>query len=352
VNQVLHAIRPQRAGSTPLVLQRCGDTPCDCHQPGGSAPALVQQVLRSPGQALHPAIRTSMESRFGRDFSQVRVHADARAADSATAVSARAYTVGRDIVFGAGEYAPESGSGRWVLAHELAHVVQQETGYAGGAIEIGSASDPREREADHLAATLIAGRGPTTIAATAGAGPVLRRLGANPGCSAAEATTIHQAIFNARGWLAKAIAAMETVPLPAKAVASLRRNFGATYGVPADAALITGRLRQAQTEMSTIPMGCTGVAAAECAAGHCGFAVAGSHVATICSNVTLPAGTDWRFQAGCVLHESFHAAFSRFGVDEYSGWHGAAAPTAGYPGAGVDPLLNADSYTTLVMDLS
>jgi len=66
-----------------------------------------------------------MESRFGQDFSQVRVHTDSQAADSATAVSSRAYTVGRDIVFGRGEYAPESDSGRSLLAHELAHVVQQ-----------------------------------------------------------------------------------------------------------------------------------------------------------------------------------------------------------------------------------
>lgn len=58
------------------------------------------------------------------------------------------------------------------------------------------------------------------------------------------------------------------------------------------------------------------------------------------------------FAARCVLYESHHAAFSRFKVDEYSGWHGASTSTATYPGAGTDPQLDTYSYTTLVMDLS
>lgn len=66
-----------------------------------------------------------MESRFGHDFSEVRVHTDARAAQSAADVEARAYTVGQHVVFGAGEYAPGSSAGRRLVAHELAHVVQQ-----------------------------------------------------------------------------------------------------------------------------------------------------------------------------------------------------------------------------------
>ncbi len=66
-----------------------------------------------------------MEPRFGCDFSHVRVHADARAAESARALDARAYTVGHDVVFGADQYAPKNASGQVLLAHELAHVVQQ-----------------------------------------------------------------------------------------------------------------------------------------------------------------------------------------------------------------------------------
>jgi len=94
----------------------------------GVIPPLVQEVLNTPGRPLDPEARAFMEPRFGRDFSQVRVHADAQAADSANAVNAHAYTVGRDIVFGPGQY---SGASRRLLAHELTHVVQQGTNGVG-----------------------------------------------------------------------------------------------------------------------------------------------------------------------------------------------------------------------------
>ena len=89
------------------------------------APPIVHEVLASPSQLLDPATRTFMESRFGHDFSQVRVHADAKAAESARAVNALAYTVGRDVVFGAGQYQPTTSAGRQLLAHELSHTIQQ-----------------------------------------------------------------------------------------------------------------------------------------------------------------------------------------------------------------------------------
>jgi hypothetical protein len=90
-----------------------------------AVPPIVHEVLRSPGQPLEPATRAFMEPRFGHDFSNVRVHADAKAAESAWAVNAIAYTVGRDVAFGSGQYAPQTGAGRKLLAHELTHVVQQ-----------------------------------------------------------------------------------------------------------------------------------------------------------------------------------------------------------------------------------
>lgn len=96
------------------------------------APPLVREALASTGQPLDAGTRAFMEARFGHDFGQVRVHADARAARSARAVDALAYTVGRDIVFAPGAYAPASAAGRHLLAHELAHVVQQSPA-AGGA---------------------------------------------------------------------------------------------------------------------------------------------------------------------------------------------------------------------------
>jgi hypothetical protein len=77
---------------------------------------------------LDAAARGALQGSYGVDLSPVRVHTDARAAASAQAVGACAYTVGSDIVFGAGEYDPASSSGGWLLAHELAHVAQQSDG--------------------------------------------------------------------------------------------------------------------------------------------------------------------------------------------------------------------------------
>jgi hypothetical protein len=112
-----------------MPLQRHSDGSADA----ATAPAVVHEVLHSPGQPLDPQTRAFFEPRFGADFSEIRVHSDAKAAESAQAVSALAYTVGRDVVFNRGQFSPESTAGRELLAHELTHVVQQELGHAMGA---------------------------------------------------------------------------------------------------------------------------------------------------------------------------------------------------------------------------
>jgi hypothetical protein len=84
--------------------------------------------LRDSGRPLPGSARNFFEPRFGHDFSQVRVHTDRQAAETARAVKARACTLGRDIAFGAGQYAPGTAAGARLLAHELTHVVQQDTG--------------------------------------------------------------------------------------------------------------------------------------------------------------------------------------------------------------------------------
>jgi hypothetical protein len=89
------------------------------------APPIVGEVLRSAGEPLDALARAFFEPRFGRDFSQVRVHADDRAARSAQTIEALAYTVGPHIAFAAGRYAPGSDPGKHLLAHELVHTVQQ-----------------------------------------------------------------------------------------------------------------------------------------------------------------------------------------------------------------------------------
>ena len=98
-------------------------TPSATHTQG--VPPIVHDVLHSPGQPLERGTRTFMESRFNHDFSGVRVHADARAAESAHKVNALAYTVGRNVVFGAGQYSPNTMAGKRLLAHELTHTIQQ-----------------------------------------------------------------------------------------------------------------------------------------------------------------------------------------------------------------------------------
>jgi hypothetical protein len=94
----------------------------------GNLPPIVQTALSTSGQPLEPGLRQQMESRFGHDFSEVRVHTDSQGEQSARAIRAKAYTVGNDIVFGEGRYEPETGEGKRLIAHELVHVVQQGRG--------------------------------------------------------------------------------------------------------------------------------------------------------------------------------------------------------------------------------
>jgi peptidoglycan hydrolase-like protein with peptidoglycan-binding domain len=107
-------------GAAPAIQRRAGGAGLP-----EAAPPLVQQAVQAPGRPLDGATRAFMEPRFGRDLGAVRVHTDTQAAQSAHAVNALAYTVGRDIVFGAGRYAPSTAEGRNLLAHELTHTIQQ-----------------------------------------------------------------------------------------------------------------------------------------------------------------------------------------------------------------------------------
>jgi len=115
--------------------------------------ALVREVLNSPGQPLDVDTRDFMEPRFGYDFSGVRVHTDQKAAESARAVNANAYTAGSHIAFGAERYAPAVSGGRKLMAHELTHVVQQAEGAVdgtsiGGGFSVSQPGDRFERMAE------------------------------------------------------------------------------------------------------------------------------------------------------------------------------------------------------------
>lgn len=121
-NQTMAGGECEACGKKRLTLQRRA---VDNRSEPSEVPPIVHEVLRSPGQPLDPDTRAFMQPRFGHDFSGVRVHTDAKAEASSKAVNALAYTVGRNVVFGAGEYAPRTSRGQQLMAHELMHVVQQ-----------------------------------------------------------------------------------------------------------------------------------------------------------------------------------------------------------------------------------
>lgn len=169
--------------SSPRVLQRkdaCNSTPAPLGKGAAhlenrktealeqtmyrsDVPQIIHEVLHSPGEPLDSATRAVMEPRFGHNFGQVRIHATAKAAESARAIQALAYTVGHDVVFGAGQLAPYTAKGQRLLAHELAHVVQQdETSLASL-----SSNDSHEAEADNAAEAVVSGKGKAVVNSTA-----------------------------------------------------------------------------------------------------------------------------------------------------------------------------------------
>ncbi len=140
----------------------------------------VHDVIGSGGRPLEPDVRADMEGRLGHDFSDVRVHDDAAAAASASAVNAHAYTVGSNVVFQRERYDPSSQEGRTTLAHELTHVVQQRSGpvegtTAPGGIKVSDPSDRFEREAAANAERVMAAPAPVPTAAAGSAAPAVQR---------------------------------------------------------------------------------------------------------------------------------------------------------------------------------
>ena len=136
-DQVLSMPANPAIGSAPPRIQRFTE------QPAGqtdTAPVSVDHALAGPGRPLEPALRQDMEQRFGHNFSRVRVHSDRAAGQSSSDVHANAYTVGHNIVFGTGRFAPGTHEGRRLIAHELTHVIQQ-----SGSDGMGSGQHDKQR---------------------------------------------------------------------------------------------------------------------------------------------------------------------------------------------------------------
>ena len=161
-DQVMAAPIHSEVGGTPPRIQRfTGQTDGQANM---TAPASVDRVLSSPGKPLEPGLQQDMGQRFGHDFSQVRVYTDTAAERSARDVDANAYTVGHNIVFGAGRFAPETHEGRRLIAHELTHVVQQ-TGLDG--IRVGQSNGTRGLfPSSRAAQATVSSRQPVTVNGT------------------------------------------------------------------------------------------------------------------------------------------------------------------------------------------
>jgi hypothetical protein len=134
----------------------------------GARSPVLDVVGQGGGSPLPSGVREEMEGRLGADFADVRVHADARASDSARAVNAQAYTVGSDVVFREDRWAPDSSEGKRTLAHELTHVVQQRSGPVagtpvGGGIRLSDPGDEFEQAAEHAADTAMAASLPVGV---------------------------------------------------------------------------------------------------------------------------------------------------------------------------------------------
>ena len=159
-------LQPSHAEHAILQLQRCyGNSYVQrvltlaraTDREGEAAPAVEEaiQQARGGGQALDSGVRAQMEAAFGADFGGVRAHADAGADMLNRALSARAFTVGQDIFFKQGEYSPASRHGRELLAHELTHVVQQNSDKGQRKLVIGAPDDQYEQEADQVARAVM-----------------------------------------------------------------------------------------------------------------------------------------------------------------------------------------------------
>ena len=159
-DRVMRMTQPTTLGTAPVAIQRkceaCEDEEKKKEIQTKRAPSALGtgaldtraavSATAHGGQALPSGLRAYFEPRFGVDFARVRIHTDGAAANAARSVQARAYTLGRDVVFGAGEYAPASAEGRRLIAHELAHVVQQGAARAkaGAPVKPERASDGAE----------------------------------------------------------------------------------------------------------------------------------------------------------------------------------------------------------------
>ncbi|HEY9132672.1 MAG TPA: DUF4157 domain-containing protein [Dyella sp.] len=166
-----HAAEGGECESCKKRVQRKGHTGAGA----SGVPSIVHGVLGTPGRPLDASVRRWMEPRFGHDFSGVRVHTDSQAAESARSIGALAYAVGQHVVFDHRQYAPDTPAGRHLLAHELAHTIQDPgSGSLHPSLELGNPSDANELAADRAADAVT--RGEKVTVAPIGGGVIRRQV--------------------------------------------------------------------------------------------------------------------------------------------------------------------------------
>lgn len=353
-------------------LHRKAASPGRSHQ----APPVVHDVLRQHGESLDAGTRTDMEQRFGHDFANVRIHTDAHAADSARAVNALAYTVGQHVVFGAGQFAPSTTEGRHLLAHELAHTVQQRgtsTRRQHRLIVRGSDS-AEERAADQAADAVVRGGPVVQYMPSAAPGVMQKKDAPADPCNDSHAKDVANAAAKAEEWLTSVSQWFDAH----LALIKKRTPKGGTFGKVGEAlfgqlSLLNRHFRYSEIVEKTwrsrfpdspswegsfkefetlarasheirgkfraVNVSSLGVHCKKpCPAGEEGAEVIGSAhpgsgeytIYTDCFDKQSA-----QTKAGVVLHEAFHASFQDFSGDSYE-------HQKGYPGT--SPTKNADSY--------
>jgi len=172
------------------LLRRKGSGASDV---GADAATLVQRAQGSSGVELPEGLRSRFEGSLGADLGGVRVHTGAASAEAAASVGARAYALGQDVHFGAGEYTPGTSSGDQLIAHEVAHTVQQGDSVGGGAqfaLEVSQPGDAFETEADRAAASMVTGQPAEVSRGSAGVSrAIIQRSAPAPATTAAPSAT-------------------------------------------------------------------------------------------------------------------------------------------------------------------
>lgn len=338
------------------ILQRATDSPRGrTSGDAGEVPPIVYDVLRAPGESLDAPTRAFMEPRFGHDFSQVRVHTDAKAAESARAVNALAYTVGRNVVFGAGRYAPHADDGRRLLAHELTHTVQQSRFTqtplpSRGALEIGEADDVHEREAIRIADSQADAIDASPMSSVAGRGVIQRQVNKPPaqptaagwgGCPQGKIAELNSELSNAAAWVSDAISDLASARRPARTTGALGRYLSTDAAHVAN--IIVPTLKQMLSELRGGAKNFKCLTQQQCIALNSkapDAAALATHPISLCERY-FTATSDATERAGDLIHETGHHA--GLGGDTYE-W------TWPFPGLSVsERLRNADSFTAFVV---